>query len=403
MVGVLASVTMGVWAQSETVEFADGTTITLPGGWKIVEETDDYTDVESDRAETSVRFYFYTAESLADERVDSLEEFAEYDYNFYDVSEDQPFNARLLRDSTIADEPAVEYTFEATSDDGDKYDIILVYFLTEDGAGLSAEVQSYYIDTDPNMNAVYDLLDTLSGAQDRRGSNRGERGGDTQTISLLDGTTLDIPADWFSTEGNTSDEMLLASLTNDGIIEVRVEAGVGGFAEFDTPEKYLEYIMRNSYPRQYDRGEVVDSEIAGLDAAQYDFIIEERGEERQVRIIVAILPNTNAITFFITGTEDFDATLDTAQQIADTMVASDVTFCFVFAPNGVNLRDKASTSGGVVIKIDSDDENGEVLTADYGTEDGNGAVWFHVIEYDAFVRQDVVFFDNNSCGNLPLR
>jgi hypothetical protein len=409
---VLFAVGLVAQAQANTLTFADGSTFTLPRGWTIVENSEDAAQIENSRAETVLKFFFYSSEKLQDERIDTPAELAEYDFALYDASQEQPFDEDKLKDSEIANLEAVEYLFQGTSTKGTKYDITVIYFLMPNGGGFGIEVSPTLVDSSIDFDLVYDVLNTLE---------VGEGDGSTQTgrqdpteepteeiviaegteFVLIDGTTLSLPDGWTGTDGNDASTKFLVA--EDGsFIYLFIEAGVGGMSEFDTPDKYLAYVYKNNY-KNFDSGEVQDTQLGGLPAATYDFNLPLRNGESPSRMVTILLPNTNYITAYIVPSGDFDEGVQTGLDILDSVVGSDTVLCFVFAPDGVNLRATPTTSGAVVRKVDNDSGNGDTLIADYVTQDGNGALWFHLVEDNAFARQDVVFYDNNSCGNLPVQ
>jgi hypothetical protein len=402
----LLSVGWVAHAQANTLTFVDGSTFTLPRGWTIVENSEDAAQIENSRAETVLKFFFYSSEKLQDERIATLAELAEYDFALYDASKEQPFDEDKLKDSEIANLDAMEYMFQGTSTQGNPYDITLIYFLMPNDNGFGIEVSPTLVDSSIDFDLVYDVLNTLEVGE---GGDRVE-----QTVTeeptqeqaegtefvLIDGTLFVLPDGWTVSDGNNASTKFFVN-TDGTFIYLLLEAGVGGMSEFDTPDKYLAYVYKNNY-KNFDSGEVQVAQFGGLPAATYDFNLPLRSGEAPARMVTILLPNTNYLVGYIVPSGDFDDGVQTGLDVLDTVVGSDTVLCFVFAPNGVNLRATPTTSGAVVRKVDSD-RNGDTLIADYVTQDGNGALWFHLVVDNAFARQDVVFYDNNSCGNLPVR
>lgn len=160
-------------AQNDLVlPLPDGGTLTYSGDWVITSDNGEFEDgkltMESDEQALLLWIYFAEATTLADNEVSTLAEFVEYDYGFYDASQEQPFDADAVIFSQEDGVEIAEYTFQNPDPDF-PYDITVLYRLTPDGAGISLEATSYAEIEVGDISGVVDIINNYVPADETQG------------------------------------------------------------------------------------------------------------------------------------------------------------------------------------------------------------------------------------------
>ena len=78
----------------------------------------------------------------------------------------------------------------------------------------------------------------------------------------------------------------------------------------------------------------------------------------------------------------------------DTFRPGNRLVCPLFADPGVRIRARATTTSDLVRQTDN-----ETLIAISKTTGADGYTWFNVTE--GWVRSDVIFFEQNTCRDIP--
>jgi hypothetical protein len=252
-------------------------------------------------------------------------------------------------------------------------------------------------------------------------------------LTLPDGATVQVLDGWEVIE-ETSD---LAQMANDDIgmlitfyvyapefMEENRLRSLADLAEYD----YSLYDIAEDNP--FDERDLEDSEVANLAAVEYAFSFQnvDDNQERDAITVYFITEDgtgyASEVSELIGGRLSMNDAYDvlntfTQEERNNNSSGSSPDFsnalqelgqgnsnnnnasaeCEIEVSIGTNLRSEPSVTAEVVRQVNGE----EVLLADYAIEDSRGNRWFHVVEDDAFVREDIVFFDEDTCTALELR
>jgi hypothetical protein len=301
----------------DAIEFPDGSSIELGRDWEIQDENSNpdagtFVLINEDE-EVLVVFYFYASDLLDDNRIDSLEEFVEYDYGLYTAAEEQPFDDRNMEEAEVQGLPAFEYTFEGEQD-GDTYDVTIIYFITDDNVGYTAEVTPLS-GSRPSLAPVYDLLETLQfGGGGGGGSNNNNNNNNSdlsEEFELADGSTISYPEDW-SAEINNDDVAII-----DGGEEF-ILISVDGRPDSEAPDEYLQAYYEATFGDTVRSRDIETLEVAGLEAASFDFTQDLDAGEYDVRLITAVTNDGDMVVALLGVLADSDADFDLPLEVLNT-------------------------------------------------------------------------------------
>jgi hypothetical protein len=316
LVGILISLMAFAVSAQDTMELPDGSTVEVLDGWTVEAESSDFAQIRNDDSGLLMTFYVYTEDLMDDNRIDSLEELAEYDYSLYDASEENPFDDRNLEESEVAGLPAVEYAFvfQNVDDDGER-EATIIYFISEDNVGFAVEVAAG-VGERVRLADAYDILETISFAGGG-GGNTGGLGGQrpedelSEEAELSDGSTINFPSDWEASEGDGDSTIIANDITFFLIY-------TDGRPSSEDPVEYLQEYYEGFYGDSLRARDIEETEVAGFPASFYDFSQDLDGSVYNIRIFAVINSDGDAMVAQV-GTIDGEETdPDLIQAILDS-------------------------------------------------------------------------------------
>lgn len=280
--------------------FHDGTEFEIPEDWEVVSETDDWYLSISDET-TNIYFIQYFPEELEDFDISNTEDLmaGHLATNYPDVD----FDPDDLEEVEIADMEGLRYEFITETEDGAEFTEVDYVVITDEDygwvIGIRPVAEEEIDDEEAAMEIAFAVFD--GGGRDR-GDDDNDSGdaGDITEFEFNDGSVFEVPDDWTVT-----------TTTEDFYIELNSE-DLGLFIFQYYPETLEEgdvddlFGLIELYYSGYDFAEDVEfdednideTEIAGLDAVQYEFDYPGDNGEFEILLVATILDNDYA---FVAG------------------------------------------------------------------------------------------------------
>lgn len=383
-VGFLLLLIFPVTAQDDeliTIQLSGAFDVTVPESWDIVGQNGAGYILETENSTVNIRGYSPLIANLLslDTTADALME-----YVILDVFENREYDSTLVEEASFGEYDGIMMTYEQL-EQGQSYERTVMVLEWENDytfVGHINPLEGETLDSDD----VQVLADALSSITQR------------PEFTFYDNTIIPIPEDWFVFDDDNYGIAHAAFSNGDMVVDITFWPRYGDIAGFEVNRDFLAYIYDNSYGDNapFVRSETEDTTVAGFDAIYFPYNRETLNTFDMYPIGVisfATQPNNTYLTASIMAS-DPDADLDPAYDLLDTIRPGNRNVCPLFTDPGDRVRARPTVNSDLVLEAD-----GEVLIAVAQTVGDDGFIWFDVRV--GWIRQDVVFYENNTCEDIP--
>lgn len=371
---------------TESLRLSGAFTIEVPENWTIREYSASGYFWTTKDSEIRIRTYsprfmdWYEIERQPDRFIEHMV------VNIFEV---RTFNAAQVESLEFGDYLGLGYTFEDVVEGRRYLRSIFLYQIENDFivAGYISPLTGYDLNVD-DVDAMKRAMETIAIEEE---------------FVFFEGTQFRIGDNWQLTD-DINDGWYSASalISKDKTIEIQflLWPGYGAMAGLETPEGFLAWVFNRgfAYLGRFDRANAETIKIAGFDAVLAPLAADKLNAHGTYdrAVIAAVFPTNNTILTALVSTEDREQPLDPIFGVLDTIDAGRIPVCALFASPGIRIREEATTNSPVVRQTTD-----EVFVATRKTTDSNGYVWFDVGE--GWIRSDVIYYENNSCRDVPFK
>ncbi|MBI5957987.1 MAG: hypothetical protein HY866_04580 [Chloroflexi bacterium] len=382
---LILMIVMPVAAQgdAETVRLSGAYTIEVPSGWFDGRPAGAGYYWKTDASTIRIRTYSPIAQQHWDAvGIDNLLEYLVVDaYEARSVDDDQ------IETLQFGEYEGIAYTYEEVNEGRQYMRAIYMYPMVNDFIAVGSVIPNESHDL--NDGDVVDMkaaLETIT-LQD--------------TFIFYEETQLDIPEGWQITDDSNTG-FALTSFRKEGVaFDLWLWPGYGAVAGFERPADLLAYMYDSNWGtiESFSPSRIETIRVAGFDGALYRFAaqqtVNDQGMYDQGVLAFALLGNHSAFTVHVM-TDSPDEPIDAIYEVLDTMQPGNRLVCPLFADPGIRIREEPSTTSALVRETED-----ETLIAVRQTTGSDGFTWFDVGE--GWIRSDVIFYENNTCENIPVR
>ena len=382
----IALLIVPVLAQDEelvTVDLSGAFDVTIPESWEVDFQSGTGYFWESEDSTLRVRGYspFFFVDWSVDNTIEALMEFL-----VVDVFNTREYDESQVEETTFGEWDGIMYTYEQL-DQGRSFERTIM--IADGGEGYAFVGYIVPLEGETlNPDDVADLEAAVSSITRR------------DEYIFYDNTTIPIPDGWAVVDDDNYGIADVALSNGDITVDITFWPRYGDIVGFEQNRDFLGYIYNNSFGdnARYDRSTAEDVRVAGFDGIYFAYNAETLNEFDMYPIGVmtfATQPNNTYLTVDIMATEA-DIDLDPVYDLLDEVRPGNRNVCPIFTDPGDRIRSRPTVNSELV------GETGDsVYIAVAQTIGEDGFVWFDI--RDGWMRSDIVFYEVNTCENLPER